>query len=176
MVDQIKVKTRVGPRRARSATAPRAIIGVMAANMSWKTQKAMEGMRGLPIEGPSRTPLRPKYSGRGGKKVKKTVIINVEEKKKQRLTEVTDVCAASLTEGERETPKEPLERDHGKDHHGKPNHGEGVLAAEEARVEEADAGDHDPDECGGGEDPCYVAWVVDDVVTGDEGAGCGGME
>ena len=61
MVDQMKVKTIVGPRRACSATAPKAIMGVIAANMSWKTQNAIEGIRGLPIEGFSSTPLRPKY-------------------------------------------------------------------------------------------------------------------
>lgn len=32
----------------------------MAANMSWKTQKAREGIRGLPMEGFSSTPFRPK--------------------------------------------------------------------------------------------------------------------
>ena len=55
-----------------------------------------------------------------------------------------------------------LEGDYGESHHGHPDHAEGILAAEEARVEEADAGNHDPDEGGGGEDPGDVARVVDD--------------
>ena len=60
IVDQTKTKTMIGPSRARSANAPIASMGVIAANMSWKTQKAMDGMRELPMEGFSRTPLRPK--------------------------------------------------------------------------------------------------------------------
>jgi len=35
---------------------------VMAANMSWYTQKRIDGIRGLPIDGCSKTPFRPKYS------------------------------------------------------------------------------------------------------------------
>lgn len=41
---------------------------VMAANMPWYRQKSKEGMRVLPIDGFSRTPLRPKYSAREGQK------------------------------------------------------------------------------------------------------------
>ena len=41
---------------------------VMAANMPWYRQKSKEGMRVLPMDGFSRTPLRPKYSVREGQK------------------------------------------------------------------------------------------------------------
>ena len=54
-----------------------------------------------------------------------------------------------------------LKGDDGEGHHGSPYHGEGVLAPEEARVEKADAGNHDPDQSSGGDDPCDVAEVVD---------------
>ena len=54
-----------------------------------------------------------------------------------------------------------LEGDHGQSHHRCPNHGEGIFPPEQARVEETDAGNHDPDEGGGCEDPCDVAGVVD---------------
>ena len=62
MVDQTNTKTITGPSRARSANAPIASMGVMAANISWKTQNAMDGMRVDPTEGFSRTPFSPKYS------------------------------------------------------------------------------------------------------------------
>ena len=48
-------------------------------------------------------------------------------------------------------------------HHAEPNHGESVFASEETRVKVTDAGDHEPDESGGGEDPSDVAEVVDDI-------------
>ena len=46
---------------------------VMAANMSWKTQNAIDGMRVLPIDGFSNTPLRPKYSAAGSETFMTTV-------------------------------------------------------------------------------------------------------
>lgn len=36
---------------------------VIAANISWYTQNRIAGMRVLPIDGWSRTPFKPKYSG-----------------------------------------------------------------------------------------------------------------
>ena len=42
-----------------------------------------------------------------------------------------------------------LEGYYGEGHHGGPNHGESVFPSEETGVEEADAGDHEPDEGGG---------------------------
>jgi hypothetical protein len=35
---------------------------VIAANISWYTQKTIDGIRVLPIDGFSSTPFRPKYS------------------------------------------------------------------------------------------------------------------
>lgn len=61
-----------------------------------------------------------------------------------------------MGEGERVTPEEPLETDDRYTHHGQPDEGEGGLAAGEARVEEADAGNHEKDEGGGGDDPGKV--------------------
>ena len=61
MVLHKKVKIIEGPSLPRSAMAPRASIGVIAANMHWKMQKARAGIAAEPIEGSARTPLRPKY-------------------------------------------------------------------------------------------------------------------
>ena len=58
-------------------------------------------------------------------------------------------------------PRTHLEGDDCKSHHGCPNHGEGILPAEETRVEETNTRNHDPDESGGGEDPGDVSRVVD---------------
>ena len=58
-----------------------------------------------------------------------------------------------------------LEGDDCKSHHGCPNHGEGILPAEETRVEETNTRNHDPDESGGGKYPCDVTGVVDPICA-----------
>ena len=64
-----------------------------------------------------------------------------------------------------------LERDRRENHHREPNHRKGILSTKEAAIEEADTGNHDPYESGGGEDPGDVAEVVDDgtLVGGVKG-------
>jgi len=64
---------------------------VIAANISWYTQKTMDGIRVLPIDGFSSTPLRPKYSADS-----MSTIIHCN--KYSILTKVTDESVASLTE------------------------------------------------------------------------------
>ena len=115
-------------------------------------------MRLLAVAGCARTPLRPKYSGER-KRVSDHVVV---ERRSEKRTQVADVRAAGFAEGEGETPEEPLEGDDGDGHHAEVDHRERVLPPEETRVEEADTGDHDPDEGGGREDPGDVAIVVDD--------------
>ena len=58
-----------------------------------------------------------------------------------------------------------MKRDDGDGHHAEPYHGEGVLATQEAGVKVADAGDHDPDEGGGGKDPSDVTEIVDAALA-----------
>ena len=75
----------------------------MAANMSWKTEKAMEGMRGLPIDGWARTPFMPKYSAReSGCQAEKM------GGEKGERTEIANICASCFAECEGETPEKPL--------------------------------------------------------------------
>ena len=66
---------------------------VMAANMSWKTQKTIDGTRVLPIEGFSRTPLRPKYptneTALSGRLPCTEMTV---------LTEISNVCVGRVTE------------------------------------------------------------------------------
>ncbi|KAJ6576092.1 hypothetical protein DFH09DRAFT_1078442 [Mycena vulgaris] len=66
--------------------------------------------------------------------------------------EIPNIRTPRLAKREIEPPEEPPEADDGDGHHAQPDHAECILAAEEARVEEADAGDHDPDEGHRGED------------------------
>ena len=61
--------------------------------------------------------------------------------------------------------KTHLERDDSQDGHREEDHGQCILAAEEARVEEADTGNHNPHKRSGGDDPGHVPKVENDGVT-----------
>ena len=79
-----------------------------------------------------------------------------------KVLEVSDKRAGRITERERETPEEPLERcdcHHGQRH---PEHAERILPTQQAGVEKADTGDHDEHQAGRHEDPRNVAQVVND--------------
>lgn len=59
-----------------------------------------------------------------------------------------------------------LERNHRQHRNTEHNHAQRVLPPEQARVEEANAGNHDPHKGHGGDDPSHVAEVVDDGLAG----------
>ena len=58
-----------------------------------------------------------------------------------------------------------LEGDDGDAHHAQPDHGERVFPSEEARIEEADTGNHDPHESGGCQCPGDVSGIVDECLV-----------
>ena len=49
--------------------------------------------------------------------------------------------------------------------HAGPYHGECILPSQKARVEETQAGNHDPDESGAGQYPCDIPRIVNDGRT-----------
>lgn len=138
-------------------------------------------MRVLPIEGASRTPLRPKYSV-----VRELSSTNafLHGESFSRLTEIANVLVSTVRESERIAPEEPLQKhsvrstfpvctkppsrethlegNNSENDHGDPEHGSSVLPSEQARVEETETWNHDPDEGGGCDDPRHVTQVVDD--------------
>ena len=116
-------------------------------------------MRVEPIEGFSRTPFNAKYPGSKHQFVSKQNVIIMTR------TEITDERASSLAERQTEAPEEPLEAGDGDGDDAEEDQAEGILATEQARVEEAETGNHDPDERHGREDPCDVTEVVDDGLA-----------
>lgn len=76
-----------------------------------------------------------------------------------------EAALAFLAECQGEAPEEPLEGHDREAQHAEVDHAQCVLAAQEARVEEADTGDHYPDEGGGSKDPGDVAEVVHERRT-----------
>lgn len=69
------------------------------------------------------------------------------------VAEVADVGAASVREGQRVAPEEPLEADDSNGHHGQPDERQRRLAPGETAVEETNAGHHEQHQCRRGHDP-----------------------
>lgn len=91
----------------------------------------------------------------------------LEDMHEAKLVEVSPEGGGVFGKDEGVACEEPLERDEGERHEVEEEQVEGVLAAGEARVEEAKAGDHEPDEGGAAHDPGEIA----DAVCGDAGGG-----
>jgi len=80
------------------------------------------------------------------------------------VLQVTNEAICTVGESQGITPKEPLEGGDANTDHAQPELGKSILATQETGVEESNAGDHNPDEGGGSEDPGDVTEVEDGIV------------
>jgi hypothetical protein len=78
------------------------------------------------------------------------------------VLQIPNIRVGAARESKRVAPEEPLEAHDSHRHEREPDQRERGLSAREARVEEANAGNHEEHECGGCEHPCDVSglWVV----------------
>lgn len=77
------------------------------------------------------------------------------------MVEVTDETACACTaEGQRVTPKVPLEHDDAEGHHADPYEGQGRLSSSETGVEERDTGYHNQHHARGHDDERLVTGLV----------------
>lgn len=91
----------------------------------------------------------------------------------RKVGQITNEGAAGVGERQGISPEEPLEADDCYAHHGEPDERECRLATGQARVEEADTGDHEQDQGGRGHDPGEVAAGVVDVEVGGQRVAAG---
>lgn len=74
------------------------------------------------------------------------------------MIEISDEAAGTLCgEGQRVTPKVPLESQDGEGSHARPDHAEGGFSTSQTGVEEAQTGDHDHDHGRGHDDVGLIA-------------------
>lgn len=85
-----------------------------------------------------------------------------------KVVEFTEEGATIVGKDEGVAPEEPLKANETASHDTCPQQRDGVLFSRETRVEEADAGDHDPDEGGRGHDPGHASEVELRVEVGGE--------
>ena len=69
-----------------------------------------------------------------------------------KVFQVADKRRGGVGEGERVAPEEPLERSDGDTAHREEEHRQGVLPSQETGIQQADTGNHDPNERHGRDD------------------------